>query len=236
MFTHYPFTSLGHINHGWLDARHHFSFGHYRNPERIGFGALLVINDDTVAPGTGFDTHPHRDMEIITYVRQGAITHEDSMGNVGRTAAGDVQVMSAGSGIHHAEYNRESIPTRLYQIWIRPNATGLSPRWDARQFPKQSRIDGTLPLLVSGRTEDADTGALFIHQDAAIYGGQLAANTRLNHPIQRGAYLLVSEGSIQIGETVLHAGDGAEISAEPDFQLKTLTHAELLLIEVPLNL
>src|ERR1700742_2117012 len=131
-----PYEKLGHADHGWLDARHHFSFAHYWNPDRVHFGALRVINDDKVAPGRGFGTHPHDNMEIITYVRQGAITHKDSMGNTGRTGAGDVQVMSAGTGVFHSEHNLESEDTKLYQIWITPNKRGVKPRWEAREFPK----------------------------------------------------------------------------------------------------
>ena len=147
MIKTYTFEQLGHANHGWLDARHHFSFANYYNPERMGFGALRVINDDIIKAGAGFDTHPHKDMEIITYVRKGAITHRDSRGNQGRTEAGDVQVMSAGTGIFHSEFNLESEDTNLYQIWIEPNKIGVQPRWDAREFPTEE-TEGVLTLLV----------------------------------------------------------------------------------------
>ena len=163
----YPYENLGHADHGWLNARHHFSFASYRDPKRVGFGQLLVINDDVIAAGRGFAPHPHNDMEIITYVREGAITHEDSMGNVGRTGAGDVQVMSAGTGVIHSEKNLEPGQTRLYQIWIEPREQGVKPRWEAAQFPKQP-VTGTLPVLVSGQAQHAGTEALMIHQDAAI--------------------------------------------------------------------
>jgi redox-sensitive bicupin YhaK (pirin superfamily) len=136
------FEGLGGADHGWLKAKHHFSFASYHDPERMGWGALRVWNDDEIAPETGFPPHPHADMEIITYVRQGAITHQDNLGNKGRTEAGDVQVMSAGSGIRHAEYNLERETTRIFQIWIEPNRTGGSPSWGAKPFPK-----GALPTM-----------------------------------------------------------------------------------------
>ena len=145
----------------WLDARHHFSFSNYQNPKRQQFGVLRVINDDVIKAGTGFDTHPHQNMEIITYVREGAITHRDSNGNVGRTEAGDVQVMSAGTGVSHSEFNRESEDTNIFQIWIDPNQLDVKPRWDSYTFPKQPTADA-LMLLVSG---DGDA-PLSIHQDA----------------------------------------------------------------------
>lgn len=228
----YPYAELGRVNHGWLDARHHFSFGMYYNPKRRRFGKLRVINDDIIAAGAGFDPHSHADMEIITYVRAGAITHRDSMGNEGRTEAGDVQMMSAGSGIEHSEYNREKVETRLYQIWILPDEKGVKPRWDAASFPKQE-VEGSLPLLVSGRSEDEAKGALFIHQDAAIYGGRLKAGSFINQLVKHQAYLLVSAGQVRIGNAVLHAGDGAEIENEETVKVKAVNDAELLLIDVP---
>ncbi|MDE2580067.1 MAG: pirin family protein, partial [Rhodospirillales bacterium] len=160
-----PFDRLGRFRNDWLNARHHFSFGHYRDPARAGFGRLLVWNDDEIAPGAGFDPHPHREMEIVTYIREGAITHEDSLGNVGRTEAGDVQVMHAGTGIVHAEYNREAGPTRLFQIWIRPDRTGVAPGWGTREFP---RSGSGLRVLASGRAADAGAEALPLHADAAV--------------------------------------------------------------------
>ena len=135
------FDSLGGADHGWLKAKHHFSFANYYDPNRMSWGRLRVWNDDEIAPGTGFDPHPHRDMEIITYVRKGAVTHQDSLGNQGRTEAGDVQVMSAGSGIRHAEFNLEPETTTLFQIWIEPTAAGGQPSWGAKPFPKGERAN-----------------------------------------------------------------------------------------------
>lgn len=231
----YPYESLGHANHGWLDARHHFSFARYWNPDRVEFGALRVINDDRVAAGAGFGTHPHDNMEIITYVRQGAITHKDSLGNVGRTGAGDVQVMSAGTGVAHSEYNLENEDTRLYQIWIEPNAQNIQPRWEAREFPKTPIEAGTLPVLASGRAEDVARGALFIQQDAAILGGRLKAGAEITQPIKHQAYILASEGRFTVNGKQLQKGDGAEITAENTLTIKAETDAEILVIDVPDN-
>ena len=166
-----PFAGLGAFRNEWLDSHFHFSFAEYHDPERMGFGGLRVWNDDQIAPGTGFDPHPHRDMEIITYVRQGAITHRDSLGNEGRTEAGDVQVMHAGTGIVHAEYNRDDQPTTLFQIWIQPNRRGVAPGWETREFPKNG---GGFSVLASGRSGDAGSGALPLYADAAISPGRSA--------------------------------------------------------------
>src|ERR1700675_3987097 len=144
-----PFTQLATADHGWLKAKHHFSFGEFADPTRMGWGAVRVWNDDEIAPNTGFPPHPHANMEIITYVREGAITHRDSLGNEGRTEAGDVQVMHAGTGIVHAEFNQEKTPTRLFQIWIMPDTAGVKPGWGARKFPKAGA--GSLAALADGR-------------------------------------------------------------------------------------
>ena len=152
-----PFASLGHAHHGWLNARHHFSFAEYQDPQRVNWGRLRVWNDDEIAAGSGFPPHPHHDMEIITYVREGAITHRDNLGNQGRTEAGDVQVMSAGTGIAHSEYNREDVTARIFQIWILPDQQGEAPSWGARPFPKGERA-GRFVVLASGRAGDEDAG------------------------------------------------------------------------------
>ena len=229
----YPYQSLGHADHGWLDARHHFSFADYWNPDRVHFGTLRVINDDRVASGTGFGTHGHDNMEIITYVRQGAITHKDSLGNEGRTGEGDVQVMSAGTGVRHSEFNKEHEDTRLYQIWIVPNQQGVKPRWEAREFPKSPVTQGPLPLLVSGHAEDKDKGALFIHQDAAIYGGRIGRGVTIEQPIRHQAYILASEGSLKVNGTMLNPGDGAEVTDTKTLSITGDTDAEVLVIDVP---
>lgn len=232
MIRHYPYAELGHANYGWLDARYHFSFSRYWNPERTGFGKLLVINDDIVAAGKGFDTHPHDNMEIITYVRQGAITHRDSMGNQGRTAAGDVQVMSAGAGVAHSEFNHEQEDTRLYQIWITPAQMQAAPRWETRAFPKDIVLN-SLPVLVSGQARHEGSDALFIYQDAAIYGGRLAAGQIVTVQIQHQAYVLASQGSFSINGCKLLQGDGAEITGTRTLTIAAETDAEVLVIDVP---
>lgn len=194
----------------------------------MGFGTLRVINDDIVKAGSGFDTHPHRDMEIITYVRKGAISHRDSEGNEGRTQAGDVQVMSAGTGIYHSEHNHEDVDTNLYQIWIEPNKKGVAPRWDAHEFPKQPATD-RLPLLVSGD----GSAPLFIHQDATIHAGRLTKGTSVTHPVRQQAYILVSEGKADLDGHILKKGDGAEVTAQNQVTIIAQEDTEILVIGVP---
>ncbi len=229
MFNIIRYEDLGHNHFGWLDARHHFSFGQYHDPKRMGFGNLRVINDDVVKAGAGFDTHPHKDMEIITYVRKGAITHRDSMNNEGRTSAGDVQVMSAGTGVYHSEYNLESEDTNLYQIWIIPNQMKVKPRWDAKEFPKQSG-QTALSLLVSG--DEKDTDALFIHADARIYGGRFKKGQSITHEGTGRSYVLVSEGSVTVNGQALKKGDGAEIEGQKELAFEMLEEAEILVIDL----
>ncbi|MFC7333411.1 pirin family protein [Rhodocista pekingensis] len=227
------FDSLGSASYGWLDARYHFSFGQYRDPSRVHWGPLRVWNDDAIAAGTGFDPHPHRDMEIITYVRQGAVTHKDALGNEGRTEAGDVQVMSAGTGIVHAEYNREPGETRLFQIWIIPDRAGVAPRWETRHFPKADRA-GELVVLASGRAQDAGSGALTIHQDAALLGATLAAGTTVTHRLGgRLAYLVPATGRLRVNGVELSARDGAAVRDEPELVIEALEETELLLADLP---
>ncbi len=227
----YRFDNLGKLQTDWLDSRHHFSFGEYRDPARMGFGNFRVINDDTIKAGTGFDFHPHRDMEIITYVRTGTIIHHDSLGNEGRTPAGDVQVMSAGTGIVHAEYADPDEETTIFQIWILPDKKGVGPRWEQAAFPVEP-VEGALRLLVSGRDEDQGKGALYIHQNAAIYGGRLMSGTELQHPVQDKAYVVVSDGEAALDGENLKSGDCAEISGQDVLSLKALSDAEVLVIEI----
>jgi redox-sensitive bicupin YhaK (pirin superfamily) len=224
------FNGLGGADHGWLKAKHHFSFADYYDPRRMGWGPIRVWNDDQIAPNTGFPAHPHADMEIITYVRQGAITHEDSLGNRGRTEAGDVQVMSAGSGIRHAEYNLEAEPTTLFQIWIEPNSRGGAPSWGAKPFPKDDR-SGRFVTLASGFEEDAD--ALPIRTDARVLGATLKAGEVIEYPIgaSRRGYLVPAVGSVSVnGEPIGHR-DGAAITAEAVITIKALEDAEVVLVD-----
>jgi len=228
-----PFDELGAFENGWLDAHHHFSFAGYHDPDRMGLGALRVWNDDTIQPRTGFGPHPHRDMEIITYVRSGAISHEDSLGNKGVTRAGDVQVMSAGSGIVHAEMNEEGGPATLFQIWIQTDAKGHEPRWDAREFPKQP-VSGSLPVLASGDPE-AD-GGLLIHQRAQVRGGRIDAGESVEHHIAAGraTYLVVSEGAVKVGEEIASNRAGVAITGEDSVVIEALEDSEVVLVDVPM--
>jgi redox-sensitive bicupin YhaK (pirin superfamily) len=225
-----PFSSLGGADHGWLNAKHHFSFASYHDPKRMGWGALRVWNDDTIAPGTGFPPHSHGDMEIITYVREGAITHRDNLGNVGRTEAGDVQVMSAGSGITHSEYNLEPGTTRIFQIWIIPTETGKPPSWGAKPFPRGER-SGRFVALASGFADDAD--ALPLRTDARVLGATLKAGESTTYVLADGrqAYLVPSTGSVEINGVKLDARDGAAIRNEPALRVTALEDAELVVVD-----
>lgn len=228
------FDRLGQFKNEWLNARHHFSFGSYYDPEKSGVGPLIVWNDDTIAAGTGFDLHGHRDMEIITYVRSGAITHKDHLGNEGRTEAGDVQVMTAGKGIMHAEFNREDEETTLFQIWIRPSAENLTPGWDQNRFPKADR-SGVLVPLASGRSQHE--GALKIHQDAALLGATLPKGQSLRYELgsERQGYLVAATGALTLNGTTLHARDGATITKEDHVILEATEDAEILLADLPVQ-
>ncbi|MEK0082611.1 pirin family protein [Benzoatithermus flavus] len=227
-----PFAGLGKFRIDWLNATHHFSFGHYYDPARMGVGPLRVWNDDEIAPHTGFDPHPHRDMEIVTYVRKGAITHLDSLGNQGRTEAGDVQVMSAGTGIRHAEYNREGEVTTIFQIWITPRTRGLEPRWGQRAFPKADRAGALVPLASGMAGHD---GALPIDQDAAVLGATLAAGQSLTHRLAPGrqAYLVAATGRYRVNGVEAAARDGVVVRGEDAIRIEALEPTEILLADLP---
>lgn len=226
-----PFESLGGANHGWLDAKHHFSFASYHDPARTHWGALRVWNDDTIQPHTGFPPHPHRDMEIVTYVRSGAITHEDSLGNKGRTEAGDVQVMSAGTGIRHSEYNREDEETRLFQIWIVPTSQGDAPQWGAKPFPKGER-SGQFVVLASGHEQDAD--ALPIRADARVVGATIRAGETIEYPLgaNRKGYLVPATGAVSIDGQRIGARDGAAISDLETLSVTAIEDSEIVLVDI----
>jgi redox-sensitive bicupin YhaK (pirin superfamily) len=225
-----PFGDLGGADHGWLKAKHHFSFARYYDPERLGHGALRVWNDDEIAPNTGFPPHPHADMEIITYVRQGAITHEDSLGHKGRTEAGDVQVMSAGSGIRHAEFNREPVPTTLFQIWIEPEGSGGEPSWGAKPFPKSDRSGRFVPLA-SGFAGDGD--ALPIRAPARVLGATLKAGDVAEYAFgaKRHGYLVPAQGSVEVNGVRILTRDGAAISDEAVLKINALEDSEIVLVD-----
>jgi redox-sensitive bicupin YhaK (pirin superfamily) len=225
-----PFKGLGGADHGWLKAKHHFSFGRYFDPERMGWGALRVWNDDEIAPRTGFPAHPHANMEIITYVREGAITHADSLGNEGRTEAGDVQVMSAGSGIRHAEFNKEPDTTTLFQIWIEPDREGGEPSWGAKPFPKADR-SGKFVVLASGFEGDAD--ALPIRAEARVLGATVKAGDTVAYDLgpNRHAYLVPAIGKVEVNGLKLETRDGAALANEPVVKVTALTDAEIVLVD-----
>jgi redox-sensitive bicupin YhaK (pirin superfamily) len=222
------FDSLGHADHGWLDARHHFSFASYYDPRRMGWGRIRVWNDDRIAANSGFPPHPHRDMEIVTYVRTGAITHQDSMGNKGRTGAGDVQVMSAGTGVTHAEYNLEGEETTLFQIWIETDRPGAPPSWGAKPFPKDAR-DGRFQLLASGNPDDE---ALTINADARIFGATVNAGGSIELNVEPGRHLyLVPSGRVRVNGEVAGPRDGVAITGEDKLRIEAEDNAELVLVD-----
>jgi redox-sensitive bicupin YhaK (pirin superfamily) len=222
----------GVANHGWLNSHHTFSFAHYQDPEQTGFGPLLVINEDRVAPGQGFGTHSHRDMEIISYVLDGALAHKDSMGNGSTLHYGDVQRMSAGAGVRHSEFNGSATePLHFLQIWIVPNVTGIAPGYEEKHFTPESKR-GRLRLVASS---DGRDGSVVIHQDAAMYASILEQGERLEHRLAPGriAYVHLIRGSLEVNGQALKDGDGLKINAE---QLVTFEHpeqAEVLLFDLP---
>jgi quercetin 2,3-dioxygenase len=225
-----PFAGLGHADHGWLDAHHHFSFADYRDPARMGWGAIRVWNDDAIAPHTGFGPHPHNDMEIVTFVRSGAITHRDSLGNEGRTAAGDVQVMSAGTGIMHAENNREAETTTLFQIWILPTRTGEAPSWGQREFPRGDRA-GDWVIVASGNPEADD--ALPIRADARVLAATLAAGQTAEYQTEpdRHCYLVAATGRVRVNGQDANPRDGIAIQGEGTIRVEALDNAEVVMVD-----
>ena len=228
-----PYDSLGGADHGWLDTKHHFSFADYRDPARTNWGQLRVWNDDEIAPKTGFPPHSHSDMEIITYVRSGAISHKDSLGNAGRTEAGDVQVMSAGTGIEHAEYNLEDETTRIFQIWIIPDRRGGEPTWGARPFPKDDRTGRFVPLA-SGIEGDAESsGALPIRAEARVLGAAVKAGDTVTYEAaaDRHLYLVPATGKVRIDDVEVNARDGAAITGLDRIEVAALEDSELVLVD-----
>ena len=225
-----PFATLGHADHGWLDARHHFSFANYHDPDRMGWGSIRVWNDDTIAAQSGFPQHPHRNMEIVTFVRSGAITHRDSLGNEGRTAAGDVQVMSAGTGITHAEMNREDEATTLFQIWIIPDRQGEHPGWGQRTFPKATR-EGGFEVLASGDAEADD--ALPIRTDAKVAAATLAKGQSAvwNTSGERHQYLVAPKGRVTVNGREAQPRDGIAVTGESEIVVEALEDAEIVLVD-----
>lgn len=228
-----PFASLGRFDTDWLSGRHHFSFAEYYDPTRMGFGPLRVWNDDTFRPDGGFPMHGHRDMEIISYVRTGAISHEDHLGNKGRTEAGNIQVMTAGTGIRHSEYNYEADDTQIFQIWIEPREGGLAPGWAARAFPTGDRA-GQLVVLASGRAGDGDD-PLPIHQDAALLVATLEAGQSVVHKFAPGrrAYLVPTRGALEVNGVAVGERDGVAIADEDDATIHAVEECEIVLVDLP---
>jgi len=222
----------GHADQGWLDSRHTFSFGGYYDPRHMGVSNLRVINDDTVAPGGGFATHGHTDMEIISYVLEGALEHQDSMGNGSVIRAGDVQRMSAGTGVTHSEYNHSSSePVHFLQIWLQPNKTGIEPSYDQKHFPVEDR-HGHWVLLVS---PDGRDGSIATHQDALMFGTLLGPGQSLDYRFdaEREGYLHLARGQLQVGNITLKPGDGLRIQKQERLDLNGIEDAEILLFDLP---
>jgi redox-sensitive bicupin YhaK (pirin superfamily) len=221
-----------HANFGWLDTHWHFSFDNYYDPGNMNWGALRVFNDDTVEPAQGFGTHPHRDMEIVTYVLSGQLEHQDSSGNRGVLEPGEVQVMSAGTGILHSEYNHsKQNPVHFIQLWILPRTLGSKPRWEQRRFTREERAGKLLPVVSSGELK----GSLAIDQDAQIYVSSLSAGQQVVHTSKpnRKAYLFVTEGSASVNGSALAAGDQARIADEHELKIQADKNAELMLLDLP---
>ena len=221
----------GHANHGWLDARHSFSFANYYHPDQMGFRALRVINEDRITPGAGFPAHDHQDMEIITYVLEGALAHKDSTGGGGVITPGMVQYMSAGSGVTHSEFNAsDSEPLHLLQIWLLPNQRGGAPRYEERSLGDETK--GSLKLIAS---RDGRNGSFAIRQNAELYAAKIGEGETLSHKFSAGRYgwLQVAKGGVEIGGLTMQAGDGARIEAESDVAFKALADSEILLFDLP---
>ncbi|WP_458094314.1 pirin family protein [Roseomonas sp. WA12] len=231
MITPRPFATLGGADRDWLKTRLHVAIGGMGNPVHGALGALRVWNDDEIASTSGFPLHAHRNVEIVTYVREGAITHEDSLGNKGRIGAGDVQVMSAGRGIRHAEYNAEGVPTRLFQIWLTPRTLDTEPRWSTRRFPRGERGSGFV-ALASG--DPAETGALPINANARLLGVSLRAGETTTHELVEGrsAYLVTTPGRIVLNGMPLGRGDGAAVTDEAHLTIDAIDDTEIVLVEL----
>jgi redox-sensitive bicupin YhaK (pirin superfamily) len=231
MITVRPSDERGHANHGWLDTHFTFSFADYYDPEHMGFRSLRVINEDVVAPAQGFGTHPHRNMEIITYVLEGALEHKDSLGTTGVIRPGEVQRITAGAGITHSEYNHsETEPVHLLQIWILPEKNGLKPGYE-QKFVGGDALKGKLRLIAA---RDGRDGAVTVHQDVALYAGALPFGEKVTHALKPGrhAWVQVARGAVTLNGQSLRAGDGAAVSDEPRLEIAATKDAEVLLFDL----
>lgn len=221
----------GHAQHGWLDSRHTFSFADYHDPQHMGFRALRVINEDCVQPAMGFGTHPHRDMEILSYVLEGGLAHKDSLGTGSVIRPGDFQRMSAGTGVTHSEFNASSTePVHFLQIWLLPERQNISPSYEQKHFAPEAR-QGRLQLVAS---KDGRQGSLTVHQDVAVYDGLFGPGERTELPLSQGrhAWVQVARGSVRVNREALQAGDGAAVSAEPGLRLEGLQGGEVLVFDL----
>jgi hypothetical protein len=222
------FGDISGLDAGWLQAKHHFAIGPYGNPAHKAVGNLIVLNDDEIAPHTGFGLHHHENVEIVSYLREGTVTHRDDQGNIGKTHAGDVQVMSAGTGIRHSEENEEDVPIRLFQIWLKPSAAGGIPQWGNKPFPKADRAGAFVPLA-SGRNAE---GALPIRTDAEVYGALLQAGARTSFSFRKGdaGYLVPATGEVEVGMVQVGAREGLVIENEKMVAINALRDSELILV------
>ena len=231
----HPASSRGAADHGWLSAKHSFSFANYYNSERVQFGALRVLNDDIIAPGMGFGTHPHDNMEIITIPLDGALEHKDSMNNIGVIEADEIQVMSAGSGVYHSEYNKNKDKSvSLLQIWVFPNKKNVTPRYDQKNIKDLKKVNSFYPIV----TPNQNGPGMWIHQDAWFHLGEFDKETRINYNINKkgnGVYAFLIEGSVQIDGESLEKRDALGIWDTEKFELLANQNSRILLIEVPLN-
>ncbi len=231
MITVRPSDQRGTASFGWLDARHSFSFGHYHDPEHMGFRALRVINEDRIAPGAGFDAHGHRDMEIITYVLDGALEHKDNLGNGSVVRPGEIQRMTAGRGIVHSEHNHSRrAPLHLLQIWIQPESEGLEPGYEQRPVPTEA-VPGVLHLIAD---RDGRDGSVTVHQDVRLYAARLDAGEAVSHDLDTGrhAWLQVARGALTLNGQRLREGDGAAVSDETRLDIAADEAAEFLLFDL----
>ena len=233
MITVFPFSELGNHNYGWLNAHYHFNFSDYYNPDKSGYPPLIVWNDDCIQPGTGFPMHSHRDMEIITYIRQGAITHEDNLGNKGVTKAGEIQIMSAGTGITHSEYNHEGIETLLFQIWVQPNEKNVRPRWENVAINSFHELG--IHILASGEKELANSNIIKLFQDATLYliNGEQKNDLAFELKNGRHMYLVVANGAVMINKNIVKSRDGVFIKNENKLYFNFQEDSELIFFDLP---
>ena len=231
----HPASSRGAADHGWLKAKHSFSFANYYDSERVQFGALRVLNDDIIAPGMGFGTHPHDNMEIITIPLEGALEHKDSMDNIGVIETDEIQVMSAGSGVYHSEYNKnKNQSVSLLQIWVFPNKKNVTPRYDQKNIKDLKKVNSFYPIVTPNRNGPG----MWIHQDAWFHLGEFDKETRIDYNIKKkgnGVYAFLIEGSVQIDGESLEKRDALGIWDTEKFELLANQYSRVLLIEVPLN-